>query len=369
MSHILETQPDCLIGRGSSEAPAMVAQTTVLPGRFQTIYSQRNQEFAPPLSGQFDEQTRAIYSGLDPKTSFFPVNNREHYPDESPENLEAIATALNDHGARSLRVARASFVLKNVEWLGLAGKSGSLVIDGDAILNRVLSKNSDDLGYIRRSPGTDIGVVGPRRFGEAPITLAMGVADCLAIPVIDTSTEAFALAHAGRPGTGLRTAEKATYLLSEEFGSQPGDLIAFLGEGVCKACYTTDEKTFDDFVADFGGRTEIDKVIEQYPSALEVFETPEGKRIAVDLYAFNKYLLATQGVNEIIVAPNCTARAHRDCDALAGKEVPAEADQKFFSHVRAKGQTIGWQDENGHVVEVNTYHVTTPRNLAAITRF
>jgi copper oxidase (laccase) domain-containing protein len=351
------------------DIPSLAAQQGRLPRLFDSIYVQRNVGAAPELSNQFDEHAQAIYGGLDPKTVFFPPLQRENYPDESPKDLAAIADALNEHGAQSLRAARMGFRLHNVEWLGLASKADQVIIDNGAVTNKDNEKIIDDLGYFRRSPQTDVGVVGPRREDEQSITLAMGVADCLAIPIVDVDTEAFGFAHAGRPGTGLRTAEKVVHLLGDEFGSSTMDLVAFLGEGVCKACYTIDEKTYNNFVADFGGRTEIDKVISQYPEALQIKQSAEGERIAIDLYAFNKYLLAARGVGEIIVAPNCTARVTSDCQALQGHQVPDEASQLFFSHERVKGETVSWTTQTGHVIDLSTYHLTTPRNLAAITRY
>jgi len=125
-------------------------------------------------------------------------------------------------------------------------------------------------------------------------------------------------------------------------------------------------------VADFGGRTAIDKVVSQYPGALATKETPAGKRVGIDLYAFNKYLLAEQGVGTIIMAPNCTARLTADCPTLATiswkDTVPPEAEQAYYSHARVKGQAVGWTMHSGDLVELDTFHLGTPRNLATVTR-
>jgi|GEM_PF-1258682 len=343
-----------------------------LPVGFQSLYFQRSPATAPELASQFDDRARAIYAGLDPKTVFFPVTQQEKYPDVPTEQRATIAYALNDHGNRSLRLARETLRITNVEWLGLASKDGGAVIDQGIVRGMITEKVSDDLGYVRRLRATDFAIVGPKADADGPLSLAMGVSDCLAIPLVDRVTGAFGFTHAGRPGTGLRTIEKTARHLRNEFHSNPKDLVAFLGEGVCQSCYDIDETTYRGFVADFGGRTAVDKVVSQHPEALAVKETSAGHRIAIDLYAFNKYLLAEQGVGTIIMAPNCTARMTADCPTLRTiswkNTVPAEAQQVFYSHARAKGQTVGWTMQNGEQVELNTFQLGTPRNLATVTR-
>lgn len=343
-----------------------------LPDGFQSLYFQRLPVSAPELASQFDDRAQAIYRGLDPKTVHFPAAQQEKYPHVLAEERVAIAQALNDHGSRSLRLARATLRMANVEWLGLVSKDEGAVINRGEVTGKIADKISDDLGYVRRLEATDFAVVGPKSTGDSSLSLAMGVSDCLAIPLVDRVTGAFGFTHAGRPSTGLRTAEQMAGLLRSEFRSNPKDLVAFLGEGVCMSCYDVDETTYTGFVAAFGGLTAINKVVEQYPKSLAVKEAPTGERIAIDLYAFNKYLLAEQGVGTIIMAPNCTARLATECATLSTiswrDTVPKEAQQVFYSHARAKGQTVGWTMQNGELVELDTLHLGTPRNLATVTR-
>ncbi|MEO8105428.1 MAG: laccase domain-containing protein [Candidatus Saccharibacteria bacterium] len=340
-----------------------------LPDGFRALYFQRHLPTAPPLSDQFDADAQAIYSGLDPKSAYFPLAQQAKYPSVPPAERAAIASALNTHGAQGLRLARAVLALANVEWLSLASQDKGLTISHAQPSGEVAAKVEDELGYIRRHPATDWAVVGPRSDRDGPLTLAMGAADCLVIPLVDRVTGAFGLVHAGRPGTGLRTAEKATGLMHSEFGSNPKDLVAFLGEGVCMECYDIDTAMFASFTRDFGGRTMIDKVVKQYPTALADKGTPHGDRVAIDLYAFNKYLLAARGVGTIITARNCTARLSADCPSLAGRQSPpSEEAQLFFSPARAKGKKVGWTMENGEKVGLDTFHLGTPRNLATVTR-
>ncbi len=353
------------------ERDGLTAQTAELPEGFEVIYTQRNEGVTPALAGQFDSRADEIYTGLDPKTVFFPQANMSRFPySEYPrDEVEAVGNALNTHGAQSLEVARKAFALENLKWLGLASKADYVVmynseeIDAggrDPIYN-------DERNFVR-FPATDIAVVGPKSDEDSSLTLAMGVADCLAIPIVDTTTEAFGYAHAGRPGTGLRTSQRTVEVLRERFETNPRNIVAHLGEGVCKACYMVNEETYDAFATDFGGKAEVGKVLNQYPQAL-AFDRLNGElQIGIDLYAFNKYMLADSGVGEISVAVNCTARNSTSCVSVKNGEVPSESKQQFYSHERAKGKIVGWLAKNGNLLEFNTYDLTTPRNLAALTR-
>lgn len=321
---------------------------------FESVYLQRNVQKAPKLDARFDERAQEIYAGLDTRRGYSLL--QEYYPDVPTEELEVIAAVLNDHCAQSLELICRSFDLRNIEWLGLANRDGLAVIKDGAARG------------IHQIPGTDAVVVGPKRANDEPITLAMYVADCLAISIIDKRTKAFAFVHAGRPCTGLRLVEKAVLTMKESFGSDPADLVAHLGEGVCQYCYLIDEETYQGFTDDFGGEAEVTKILAKYPEAVKRFEINEERNVGLDLYAFNSHLLARQGVGKITIARNCTARLSPKCPSLNGY-VPPENEQLFYSHSRTKNRLVGWKMTNGETLELNTYHLGTPRNWTCITRF
>ncbi|HEX7633200.1 MAG TPA: laccase domain-containing protein [Candidatus Saccharimonadales bacterium] len=332
-----------------------------------SYYSQRSVDEVMGVDARFDERAQEIYKGLDPKTVFFPPKNYEHYPEAPEEELHSITDSLNAYGEISWRAFSVRHVGGTAIWLSLVGGDDYVIINNGKAANKELQ--SDDNMYVplRRSPKTDIAVVGPPTESESSLVIAMGVADCLAVSVIDERTRAFGFAHAGRTGTALRTSEKAAVLLKGEFASRRSDLVAYLGEGVCTACYPLDEKAIDSFIADFGGKTEVSKVLAQYPQAIQMFEFDGKKSYTLDHYAFNRYVLAQQ-VHEIVEAPNCTARSNEHCGSLPDGHVPAEKQQPFFSHRRVNGKTVGWRMEDGTMLELNTSHLTMPRNLAAMVR-
>ena len=67
-------------------------------------------------------------------------------------------------------------------------------------------------------------------------------ADCVPILLIDPVGAISAAVHVGWRGAVLRIARKVLRLMSYEFKSNPGELIAAVGPAIGKCCYEVDEK-------------------------------------------------------------------------------------------------------------------------------
>jgi YfiH family protein len=119
--------------------------------------------------------------------------------------------------------------------------------------------------------------------------LSVTVADCLPIFVYDRRGGAFALLHSGWQGTGIVT--EAVRVLGEEYGADPGSLVAVLGPGIGPCCYAVDARRAEQFRRQFGGRSVRDA---------------DG-RCFLDLRAANAGLLEAAGVREVHAAEECTA--------------------------------------------------------------
>jgi copper oxidase (laccase) domain-containing protein len=360
--HVVEVEP-----KVKTFEDLDVQAAPLLPDGFSSVYARRNPFMAPQLSPRFDGRAQAVYRGLNVQPAIFPLGEWEKYQAYPEDELAAIQRCLKTHRELSVESARAALNLRNINWLGLANKGDVVQIGQEREASTRQDNSASEHGYVRRFPLFDVGAVGPRDDNNKSITLAMAVADSLAIPIIDKRTGAFALAHAGRSSTGLRSSEKAVHALADNFSSNREDLVAHLGEGACVECYNVDGDEIHAFIRDFGGQSAIDDVMAQYPNALKIVEGGDERRYAIDLHAFNKYLLTRQRIGGISVAVNCTIRASERCVSLSGV-VPEEDKQLFFSHRRTKGQKVGWLTESKEVIELNTAHLGTPRNLAAVTR-
>ena len=69
------------------------------------------------------------------------------------------------------------------------------------------------------------------------LLLAVGVADCVPVSVVDAERRAVALVHAGWRGTAGGIVEGAVSLLVREHGSDPARLWLHCGPAICGRCY------------------------------------------------------------------------------------------------------------------------------------
>lgn len=72
---------------------------------------------------------------------------------------------------------------------------------------------------------------------RAGMLLAVSVADCVPIFVLDARTRAVGILHAGWRGVAGGILEAATGRLAERFGSRPADLWVHCGPSICGVCY------------------------------------------------------------------------------------------------------------------------------------
>jgi YfiH family protein len=81
------------------------------------------------------------------------------------------------------------------------------------------------------------------------LPLLLTFADCYPVLLYDPLRGALALAHAGWRGTAAGIVGQAVEALRREYGSQPGDLVAGVGPGICGRCY----EVGDEVAARFDG--------------------------------------------------------------------------------------------------------------------
>lgn len=93
-------------------------------------------------------------------------------------------------------------------------------------------------------PGVNIG---DSADGHATLSagalLAVSIADCVPISLVDPEKKAIALLHAGWRGVAAGILERGTQLLMEK-GSAPGDLHCHFGPAICGNCYEVRAEVF-----------------------------------------------------------------------------------------------------------------------------
>jgi YfiH family protein len=79
---------------------------------------------------------------------------------------------------------------------------------------------------------------------DAGILLAVTVADCVPVFMVDPRRRGVALVHAGWRGTAAGILERGVAVLAERTGSRPEDLLVHLGPAICGRCYEVGPEVF-----------------------------------------------------------------------------------------------------------------------------
>ena len=121
------------------------------------------------------------------------------------------------------------------------------------------------------------------------LALAITIADCVPILLFDPKRRAAAAVHAGWRGSAGRILEKTLTVMSEEYGVDPQDILAFIGPSAHSCCYDVGQE-----------------VAEQFPAAFRI-PGPDGK-FFIALSEFNKQQLVDCGVppDAVEIHPHCT---------------------------------------------------------------
>ncbi|MBI5183046.1 MAG: laccase domain-containing protein, partial [Nitrospinae bacterium] len=105
----------------------------------------------------------------------------------------------------------------------------------------ILKERDSDIYSIRGKEGDAI----ITNIRELPI--AVLIADCLPILLMDQYRRAIAVVHAGRIGTFLRIIQKTIEGMKEIFGIPYKDILAGMGTGIGRCCYELDERGVQPF--------------------------------------------------------------------------------------------------------------------------
>jgi YfiH family protein len=79
---------------------------------------------------------------------------------------------------------------------------------------------------------------------DSGVLLAVTVADCVPIYLLDADARAVALLHGGWRGIAAGILSRGMTLLGTRWGTDPGHLLVHLGPAICGECYTVGQKVF-----------------------------------------------------------------------------------------------------------------------------
>lgn len=156
-----------------------------------------------------------------------------------------------------------------------------------------VGKEQCGIGVTREKPYTDVdGLI----TNEPGVVLATFYADCVPLYFVDTKNKAIGLSHSGWKGTVGRMGQATLQLMTEEFGTNPTDVVAAIGPSICQDCYEVSEDVAEQFADEF--RNHQDEIL---------INKGMGKYL-LDLWKANEIVLTEAGVKKdnIAVTNICT---------------------------------------------------------------
>lgn len=131
----------------------------------------------------------------------------------------------------------------------------------------------------------------------------VSVADCTPVLLVDPITRVCAAIHAGWKGTVAKIVEKTAKRMIENRGSNPADMLAYIGSCISLAHFEVGDEVAAQFDA--------------------IFKTRVNNKWHVDLKEVNAAQLRSVGIQQIEIDPTCTVENNAD----------------YFSHRKEKGMT------------------------------
>jgi YfiH family protein len=132
--------------------------------------------------------------------------------------------------------------------------------------------------------------------------LAVQVADCIPMLMVDPRTGAAGAVHAGWRGTCAGIAAETIATLAREFGARPEDLLVGVGPSIGACCYEVGAELVDAF-----------RTAGASDDQLSRWFMPRSGRLRLDLWTANREQLTDAGVqpDHIYLSALCT-RTHSD---------------------------------------------------------
>lgn len=193
---------------------------------------------------------------------------------------------------------------------------GDMVFSDQVHGDRILYVDQQDRGKGIYSPKEMRGVDGLIT-DKSKVCLVTFYADCVPLFFLDPVKKVIGLAHAGWRGTVLEIGRKMVERFCDDFGSQPGDILAGIGPSIGPCCFEVGPDVEGEFAAAFPAWRE---------DIIRPAENP-GKSY-VDLWKTNRLILEKAGVYpEHITGTDLCTKCH---------------DEYFHSH-RRMGNERGTQ--------------------------
>ena len=200
-----------------------------------------------------------------------------------------------------------SVISKNLG--SLAERLGSdldhLVVSHQLHTANVKFVREEDLGYWK-SVEIDEGIDGMVTDIENACLVVYG-ADCPSVYIVDPVKKAIGLVHAGWKGTFGKIPAVAIEMMQSAYGSDPADMYAAIGPGICESCYEMGDEIYE-MLAEQWGKADADLLMKRHPARDANGNEIPGGKYHLDLWEANRLTLERAGIpaDHIEVTNICT---------------------------------------------------------------
>lgn len=162
-----------------------------------------------------------------------------------------------------------------------------LVFSGQTHDDKVVLINHSFLNLPEHNRNIQLNGVDAMITNESNICLCILTADCASVLLYDTVTPAIGIAHAGWKGTVKKIAAKTITAMTENFGSNPENIVAAIGPCICADSFEVGEEVAGIFNDTFPENEGI------------VIRKPQWPKPHADIVAANVSILKESGIHPV----------------------------------------------------------------------
>ena len=197
------------------------------------------------------------------------------------------------------------------------GDDEKFVLKNHSLMAEAMGVKLSDMVYSHQTHTTNVlrvtgehagmGFTVPRNFHDVDgfvtdvpgLMLVTAYADCVPLYFADTRLHVIGLSHSGWRGTVNNMAQATVDKMSDEFGSRPCDITAFIGPSICAACYEVGDDVAKNFKDRYGA--DSDKILTKKEAAKE-------EKYYLNLHAANRINMLNAGIlpKNIHITDICT---------------------------------------------------------------
>ena len=117
------------------------------------------------------------------------------------------------------------------------------------------------------------------------VTLATFYADCVPLLFVDPVHKAIGLSHSGWRGTVGKIGKVTVEKMTEQYGTDPKEVLAAIGPSICQSCYEVSEDVIEEF------KNSFEKCFWQ-----ELFYAKENGKYQLNLWRANELIFEEAGI-------------------------------------------------------------------------